>query len=309
MLHNYFVTDTVPEFAAAADEMPVMRDNTYGGYIRQEQKSGLIGVYEDTGAQAVWLDGVPWESENELFEADYDGIAHFLERAFDRMPILADLGIRRVVRGAIPYTPDGPPLVGPAPGFRNVWMACGSSIGIAWGGGTGKLLADTMVHGEAEYAFRSMDPRRFGAYATHDYIVERAREDFEVRHYTPVPGYQRSAGRQHRHRADRHAPGRGPLLPRLRHHQGAQEPRLDAGTRRDGRGCVGGGSDPRPCYLVLSGPSYRHTAQPAFTSSGTASSAVRGGAGGSRRPCGGRRRGRQAPARGRRRTRATGHDA
>ena len=99
------------------------------------------------------------------------GIAHFLERAFDRMPILADLGIRRVVRGAIPYTPDGPPLVGPAPGFRNVWMACGSSIGIAWGGGTGKLLADTMVHGEAEYAFRSMDPRRFGAYATHDYIV------------------------------------------------------------------------------------------------------------------------------------------
>ena len=100
-----------------------------------------------------------------------------------------------MVRGAIPYTPDGPPLVGLAPGFRNVWMACGASIGIAWGGGIGKLLADTMVHGEAEYAFRSMDPRRFGAYATHDYIVERAKEDFEVRHYTPVPGYQRSAGR------------------------------------------------------------------------------------------------------------------
>ena len=138
---------------------------------------------------------MPWESENELFEADYDGVAHFLERAFDRMPILADLGIRRVVRGAIPHTPDGPPLVGPAPGFRNVRMACGSSIGIAWAGGTGKLLADTMVHGEAEYAFRSMDPRRFGAYAMHDHIVERAREDFEVRHYTPVPGYQRSAGR------------------------------------------------------------------------------------------------------------------
>ena len=74
-------------------------------------------------------------------------------------------------------------------------MACGSSIGIAWGGGTGKLLADTMVHGEAEYAFHSMDPRRFGPHATHDYIVERAREDFEVRHYTPVPGHQRSAGR------------------------------------------------------------------------------------------------------------------
>ena len=195
VLHQYFVTDTVPEFAAATQEMPVMRDNTFGGYIRQEQRSGLIGLYENAGAQAVWLDGMPWGSEHELFEADYDGVAHFLDRALDRMPILADLGIRRVVRGAITHTPDGPPLVGLAPGYRNVWMACGSSIGIAWGGGTGKLLADTMVHGEAEYAFRSMDPRRFGAYATDAYIVERTREDFEVRHYTPVPGEQRSAGR------------------------------------------------------------------------------------------------------------------
>ena len=30
---------------------------------------------------------------------------------------------------------------------------------------------------EAEYAFRSMGPQQFGAYATHDYVVERARED------------------------------------------------------------------------------------------------------------------------------------
>lgn len=195
LLHHYFVTDTVPEFLEAQSEMPVMRDNSYGGYIRQEQKSGLIGVFENANAPAIWLDGVPWTSENELFDADYDGVAHFLERAFDRMPILAELGIKRVVRGAIPHTPDGPPLVGLAPGHRNVWMACGSSIGIAWAGGTGKLLADTMIHGEAEYSFRSMDPRRFGDYATDDYIVERAKEDFEVRHYTPVPGYQRPAGR------------------------------------------------------------------------------------------------------------------
>ena len=195
LLHHYFVTETVPEFVAAASEMPVMRDNSYGGYIRQEQMSGLIGVFENRNAPAVWTDGVPWTSENELFEADYDGIAHFLERAFDRMPILAELGIKRVVRGAIPHTPDGPPLIGLAPGYRNVWMACGSSIGIAWAGGTGKLLASTMVHGAAELSLRSMDPRRFGDYATDDYILRRAKEDFEVRHDTPVPGLQRPEGR------------------------------------------------------------------------------------------------------------------
>ena len=195
ILHHYFVTDTVPEFRDAAHEIPVMRDNSCGGYIRQEQQSGLIGVFENTDAPAVWLDGAPWESENELFEPDYEAVAPFLERAFDRMPILAELGIRRVVRGAIAHTPDGPPLVGPAPGHRTVWLACGSSIGIAWAGGAGKLLADLMVHGEAQLSSRSMDPRRFGDYANDAYIVEKSREDFEVRHYTPVPGYQRPAGR------------------------------------------------------------------------------------------------------------------
>ena len=195
ILHHYFVTDTVPEFRDAAHEIPVMRDNSCGGYIRQEQQSGLIGVFENTDAPAVWLDGAPWESENELFEPDYEAVAPFLERAFDRMPILAELGIRRVVRGAIAHTPDGPPLVGPAPGHRTVWLACGSSIGIAWAGGAGKLLADLMVHGEAQLSSRSMDPRRFGDYASDAYVVEKSREDFEVRHYTPVPGYQRPAGR------------------------------------------------------------------------------------------------------------------
>ncbi len=195
LLHHYFVTEPVPEFVAAETEIPVMRDNAYGGYIRQEQKSGLIGVFEDADAPLAWPEGIPWDSENELFEADYDAVLHFLERAFERMPILADLGIRRVVRGAIPHTPDGPPLIGPAPGQRNVWLACGSSIGIAWAGGTGKMLADLMVHGETAYSFRSMDPRRFGDYATDDYIRVKAREDFEVRHDTPVPGYQRPAGR------------------------------------------------------------------------------------------------------------------
>ena len=195
VLHHYFVTDTVPEFLGNEGELPVMRDNSYAGYIRQEQKSGLIGVFENVDAPAVWLDGVPWGSENELFEPDYDAVAAHLERAFDRMPILAELGIKRVVRGAIPYTPDGPPLVGPAPGHRTVWLACGSSIGIAWAGGTGKLLADLMVHGEAEFSLRSMDPRRFGDYASDAYIVAKSREDSEVRHDTPVPGYQRRAGR------------------------------------------------------------------------------------------------------------------
>ena len=189
-LHHYLVTDTVKEFLDRP-ELPVMRDNSYGGYIRQEQKSGLIGIYEGHVCPTVWTmpQGAPWAAENELFEADYDSIGDFLMRAFDRMPILAELGIKRVVRGAITHTPDGGMLVGPS-GAPNVWLACGSSIGLAWGGGAGQILAEWMTAGQTSQSTRSMDPRRYGDFADDTYIVERTKDEFMRRHDTPVPGKQ-----------------------------------------------------------------------------------------------------------------------
>ena len=190
-LHHYFVTDTVPEFQDRP-ELPVMRDNAYGGYIRQEQKSGLIGIFEGHRCPTVWEmpEGAPWEAENELFEADYDSIGGFLEIAFSKMPVLAELGIKRVVRGAITHTPDGGMLAGPS-GIPNVWLSCGSSIGLAWGGGAGKVLADWMVHGEAGINTRSLDPRRFGGLESdYRFVVERSSDEFMRRHDTPSPGKQ-----------------------------------------------------------------------------------------------------------------------
>ena len=189
-LHHYLVTDAVPEFAGRP-ELPVMRDNAFGGYIRQEQKSGLIGIYEGHVCPTVWQmpEGAPWEAENELFAADYDSIGGFLTVAFEKMPILGELGIKRVVRGAITHTPDGGMLVGPS-GAPNVWLSCGSSVGLAWGGGAGKVLADWMVHGEAGISTRSLDPRRYGDFADDTYIVERTKEEFMRRHDTPCPGKQ-----------------------------------------------------------------------------------------------------------------------
>ncbi|TMV09949.1 FAD-dependent oxidoreductase [Ruegeria sediminis] len=189
-LHHYFVTETVPEFLDRP-ELPVMRDNAYGGYIRQEQKSGLIGIYEGHRCPTVWEmpRGAPWEAENELFEADYDSIGDFLTIALEKMPVLAELGIKRVVRGAITHTPDGGMLVGPS-GAPNVWLSCGSSIGLAWGGGAGKVLADWMVHGETAINTRSLDPRRYGNFANDHFILERTKDEFMRRHDTPCPGQQ-----------------------------------------------------------------------------------------------------------------------
>lgn len=194
--HHYFVTDTVQEFMDLEKELPVVRDDmTYSGYIRMEQKSGLIGIYEKTDPKTIWDDGTPWEAENELFEPDYDRIMPYLEKALERMPVLENYGIKREVHGAIPMPPDGHMLLGPAPRLKNYWCCCGSHVGIAWGPGAGKYLAQWMVHGSAEINMRDFDPRRFGDYADRDYQIDRAKEDYVLRHEIAYHGRQRETGR------------------------------------------------------------------------------------------------------------------
>jgi dimethylglycine dehydrogenase len=197
--HHYLVTDTVPELLSWDGEVPVVRDNYARGYTRQEQKSMLIGIYDTQAPHQSWPEETPWDSENELFEPNFDAIAPWLERAFERLPALADLGIKRVVNGAIPYTPDGAMLLGPAPGLRNHWLACGAMIGICWGPGAGRYLAQLMVHGAADISMRPYDPRRFGGYADRDFVVTRSSEEYSVRQEElPYPTLHRQAGRSRR---------------------------------------------------------------------------------------------------------------
>ena len=196
MTHHYFVTDEVPEFRDLDTELPVIRDDRkVSGYIRMEQKKGLIGIYEKENPNSVWHDHCPWEYENWLFEADYDRVMPYLEESLNRMPIFAELGITRDVHGAISHPPDGNPLIGPAPGVRNYWCCCGTQIGIGWGPGLTRELARWMVHGAADISMRDYDPRRFGSYATKEWQVTKAREDYCLRHEIPFPHFNRLAGR------------------------------------------------------------------------------------------------------------------
>ncbi|KIC38078.1 FAD-dependent oxidoreductase [Leisingera sp. ANG-M7] len=196
MTHHYFVTEPVPEFEGLDKELPVIRDDKkVSGYIRMEQKRGLIGIYEKEGSNSVWHDHCPWEYENWLFDADYDRVMPWLEESLNRMPIFAELGIQREVHGAISHPPDGNPLIGPAPGVRNYWCCCGTQIGIGWGPGLTRELARWMVHGAADISMREYDPRRFGAYATKDWQVTKAHEDYKLRHEIPFPHFNRLAGR------------------------------------------------------------------------------------------------------------------
>jgi dimethylglycine dehydrogenase len=197
MQHHYLVTHPIQAFMDRSEEIPVMRDSYTSGYFRQEQKSGLIGVYEGSGLHEAWAPrGFPeWEASNELFPDDLDRITPWLERAIERMPIFGEVGIRRVINGAIPHTPDGAPLLGPAVNLKNFWMCCGTSFGIAQGGGCGKYLAQWMLHGDAEINMTEFDPRRFGKYAGEAYVRDKVFQDYRLTFTTRGPGEEEMAGR------------------------------------------------------------------------------------------------------------------
>jgi dimethylglycine dehydrogenase len=196
MKHQYLVTEPIKEFIDRDEEIPVIRDPYPNAYYRQEQDSGLIGIYERSNTREAWFGSEQaWDSESELFPAEYEPIMPGLERVMERMPIFAEAGIMRVINGANPRTPDHNPLLGPAPGLRNFWLACGQNIGIAQGAGAGKYLSQWMMYGAADINTVGMDPRRFGPYADKEYARAKAHQDYTFMYLLHLPGEERPAGR------------------------------------------------------------------------------------------------------------------
>jgi dimethylglycine dehydrogenase len=200
MEHHYVITGNVAEFVDADSEIPVIRDPRASAYIRQEQKSGLIGIYEGEQMTEAWAPNgfPPWESDSELFPDDLERLMPWLGHAMERLPILEEAGIKRIVNGAIPHPPDGPPYLGPVAGLQNFWLCCGSSFGIAQGAGCGKYLAQWMLHGDSEINMTGFDPRRLGVYADADYARAKGFQDYRMTYMTPLPGEELPAGRPQR---------------------------------------------------------------------------------------------------------------
>lgn len=200
MEHHYIVTGEIPEFVERDEEIPVMRDPYASAYLRQEQKSGLVGIYEQLNQAEAWAPrGYPeWASDSELFADNLDRLMPWLGYAMERMPILENAGIKRIVCGAIPHSADGAPLLGPVAGLKNFWLCCGASFGIAQGAGCGKYLAQWMVHGDTEINMLGFDPRRFGKYADDEYMRAKGFEDYARTYFTALPGEELPAGRPQR---------------------------------------------------------------------------------------------------------------
>ncbi len=193
--HHYLVTETIPEVQAMDFEVPMMVDLEGFSYLRQEGQGVLLGIYEVTHKH--WnMDGAPWDYGFELIQEDIDRIEDELSLCFERYPVLQTAGIKRWVNGAFTFSPDGNPLVGPVPGMRNYWLACGVMAGFLQGGGVGKSLAEWMIHGEAEADTWPMDIARYGPFASNrEYIKQTTGQFYSRRFVMTYPNEQLPAGR------------------------------------------------------------------------------------------------------------------
>ena len=194
MEHQYFLTEDIPAIAEAGHRMPLLRCPISDYYCRQEKGGLLLGFYEQ-GCRTWGMDGIDPKFTNDLCPDDLDRVTDVLEGAFERMPALMETGIRSIVNGPITYTIDGAPLVGPIPGKRNAFCIIGLRAGLGEGGGHGWLLAQQIVHGEAQYDTWVIDPRRFTGHATVELTALKAIEDYQNEFRFHFPHEHRPAGR------------------------------------------------------------------------------------------------------------------
>ena len=196
--HQFIVTDVDPALQAwRADgnpEHPVIRDADAQSYVREERGGWILGVYEKN-APAVFEHGVPDSFRADLFPLDLERIEDQYMAMIHRMPSCEESGLKDDFNGPICYTPDGNPLVGPAPGLRNMWLAEGFSFGITAAGGTGYYLAQMMVEGEAEIDMASLDPKRYGNWMTTEYAARKNEECYDHVYTLHHPDEERPACR------------------------------------------------------------------------------------------------------------------
>ena len=195
--HQYIVTEPDPalvEWRKTNEQHPVLRDADAKWYVREERGGWILGPYE-RNAPARFLYDVPEAFRADLFPLDLDRIEEEYMSMIHRIPSSETVGLKDDYNGPICYTPDGNPLLGPAPGLRNMWLAEGFSFGITAAGGAGKYLADLMVEGEAEIDMASLDPKRYGSWMTTEYAARKNEEAYEHVYILHHPDEERPACR------------------------------------------------------------------------------------------------------------------
>ncbi|WIY24379.1 GcvT family protein [Parasedimentitalea psychrophila] len=203
--HQYFVTEKTSDIP---DDLPAFRDPDGGYYAKPEPGALAIGGWERTTDKVNPKEGFPWENARHLFDTNMDRMEEVFLPAAHRLPLLNHLGVRTVVNGPIPISPDGEPVMGPVSGLQNFFVACAFTSGIAASGGVGKAAANWILNGDPGLDLWAFDLRRFGPLQSgQKFLHDRAVESYTKYYDIHWPGEEMQTARMVR---------RSPIYDRLK---------------------------------------------------------------------------------------------
>jgi heterotetrameric sarcosine oxidase gamma subunit len=176
--HYYLISEAV---AGVHPKLPILRDPGRSTYIREEAGKIMVGIFEDV-AKPWKVDRIPPDFAFGEIPPDWERMQPHLERAIERVPVLAQTGVKLLFCGPESFTADHNYLMGEAPNLKGFYIAAGfNSLGILSGGGVGFVMAHWIVHGHAPMDVWSVNVRRTHAWQNNPrYLADRVVETLGV---------------------------------------------------------------------------------------------------------------------------------
>jgi glycine cleavage system aminomethyltransferase T/glycine/D-amino acid oxidase-like deaminating enzyme len=201
-VHQMIDIGPVPRFRGAKSDIehPIVRDMDTNMYERQAGGDLEIGsyahrpiLYDPEDIPSVEQAALS-PTEFPFTQADFD---QQMQHALELMPeIVGDesVGVKYAINGILSLTPDGMPILGESPDVKGLWSA--AAVWVKEGPGTGKALAEWMVHGESEIDLHSSDIARFHEHQkTRAHVRARAAEGFNKTYGIVHPSEQWASNR------------------------------------------------------------------------------------------------------------------
>jgi glycine/D-amino acid oxidase-like deaminating enzyme len=171
--HQLLITEPIP---GVADEQPIVRIPDAQVYVRPAGGGLMLGGYEADPVQYD-MGTLPSDFQVQDLALDLGVLRGLVERVAELFPVFDQAPVR-LHRGGLPtMTPDGRPLVGPAPGLGGLFIAAGCCVGgLSISPAVGALLAGWIVNGRPSIDLALLAPERFDAeYRSEERLLERCR--------------------------------------------------------------------------------------------------------------------------------------
>jgi glycine cleavage system aminomethyltransferase T/glycine/D-amino acid oxidase-like deaminating enzyme len=191
--HYYLITEPIRNLPP---NMPVLEDPGTYGYYREEGGGLMVGLFEPVCAP--WrVEGIPEDFSFGELPPDWERLTPFLERAMSRVPVTAEVGMKKLFCGPESFTPDLRPIVGEAPELAGYFVAAGlNSIGVLTGGGLGRVLAHWIVNGHPDVDVTGFNIDRLHVtHANPEYRRQRTVESLGLVYKCHYPGMSLTTAR------------------------------------------------------------------------------------------------------------------